>query len=334
MRSILGLDIGGANLKAAHLSGVAKCIPFALWQAPAQLPDQLRSLSIALPRADLVALTMTGELCDCFSTKREGVYFILNAVKQAMPDLPIVVWGTDGRFADVAATLAQPLRAAAANWLALATFAGRMALGGAAVLVDIGSTTTDIVPLLDGKPTPTGFTDTDRLRSGELVYTGVQRTPLCALLGPAVMAELFATMRDAYLVLGDTPESTDIGTADGRPATRECAHARLARMLGGDAETCTQEETLALARQARAVQHAIVRHALRRVLRTLPAAPQTILVSGSGEFLAQAVLAQERVDEKCCQCLSQRLGADLSIAACAYAVAVLAGEQVHAVSSA
>src|SRR5207249_6259169 len=113
----------------------------------------------------------------------------------------------------------------------------------------------DIIPLRADRPIALGSTDPERLRSGELVYMGVRRTPICALLGSAVAAELFATTLDAYLVLdllGEEPGNCD--TADGRAATKSAAHARLARMLGGDFETCSTEETSALAQQVFEVQ--------------------------------------------------------------------------------
>src|SRR5207245_1315601 len=136
--------------------------------------------------------------------------------------------------------------------LALATYAGRFAPEGPALLIDVGSTTTDIVPLVDGKPVPRGRTDPERLKCGELVYTGVRRTPLCALLGTSVAAELFATSLDTYVILGHPAEdAADHGTADGRPATLKAARARLARMLGADWESFTENDAKALARQAR-----------------------------------------------------------------------------------
>src|SRR5262249_28582161 len=155
--------------------------------------DALRELLRGLPNADLLAVTMTGELCDCFATKREGVHAILEAVEQVAGSRPVWVWLNDGRLVRPAVARAEPLRAAAANWLALATFAGRLAPVGPALLIDVGSTTTDIVPLCDGRPVPRGRTDPERLGCGELLYTGVRRTPLCALLGATAAAELFAT---------------------------------------------------------------------------------------------------------------------------------------------
>ena len=136
-----------------------------------------------MPSADLLAVTMTGELCDCFESKRQGVNAILDAVEAAAHGKPVRVWRTDGRFMDLTDVRRNPLMAAAANWLALATFAGGYVPKGPALLIDVGSTTTDIVALQDGRPMPIARTDPERLHSGELVYTGVRRTPLCAILG-------------------------------------------------------------------------------------------------------------------------------------------------------
>ncbi len=326
MLPVLGLDVGGANLKAAHSAGVARSQAYALWKDPAGLAVALRVLVGDLPPAQYWAVTMTGELCDCFATKRDGVPAILNAVSEAAGAAPVRVWQTNGQFVDLETSRSDPLPAAAANWLALATFAGRFAPAGPAVLLDVGSTTTDIIPLLDGRPVPRGRTDPERLRTGELVYTGVRRTPLCALLGGDGAAEFFATTRDVYLVLGDLAEDVaDRDTADGRPATCPLAHARLARMLCADVESCTEEERLALAEETRARQLRLLREAFTKVSATLPAPPRFAILSGSGEFLARQLLVHSTALET--TSLGERLGPALSEAACAYAVAVLAEER-------
>ena len=183
-RSVLGLDIGGANLKAAHSNGVARLHPFELWKNPAGLSEALRELMRTLPVFDRLAVTMTGELCDCFETKRQGVQAILDAVESIRGAFPVRVWRNDGRFVEMAAARANPLGVAAANWLALATFAGRYLSSGAGLVIDVGSTTTDIVPMMESRPCPRGRTDPQRLRHRELVYTGVRRTPVCVCWEP------------------------------------------------------------------------------------------------------------------------------------------------------
>ena len=79
--AILGLDIGGANIKAADETGFAISSPFAIWQKPDELSQEIACILSQFPKTDLVALTMTAELADCFTTKSEGVRFILDAVE-------------------------------------------------------------------------------------------------------------------------------------------------------------------------------------------------------------------------------------------------------------
>jgi probable H4MPT-linked C1 transfer pathway protein len=328
-KSVLALDIGGANLKAAHSDGRSYYQPFDLWKNPAGLAARLGGLIERMPRIDFLAVTMTGELCDCFPSKRTGVNAILDAVETAAPPVPIRVWQSDGRLVDLAAARAAPLKAAAANWLALATYAGRHAPYGSGLVVDIGSTTTDIIPLIDGRPVPQGLTDTERLRCQELLYMGVRRTPVCALLGAEGAAEWFATTLDVYVVLGNLPENdADRGTADGRPATRSAAFARLARMIGGDLESCSESVLEELARAVAKRQVDWIHSRLEKVSGRLPGPLGAVVTAGSGEFLAHAVLQSGRDWMSVpAVSLSAELGEEISKAACAYALMVLAMEQ-------
>jgi len=329
VKHVLGLDIGGANLKMAHTYGMARTVPFELWKKPEQLPAAVRDLVAKAPQFAQVAATMTGELCDCFASKQEGVHAILDALGLACATSPLEVWRNDGKFVDVPAARQGPYEVAAGNWLALATFAGRFAVDGPALLIDIGSTTTDIIPLLDGHPVPQGRTDPERLQSGELVYRGVRRTPLVACRQQHLAAELFATTLDAFVLLGKIPENSgDRGTADGRPATRHFAHARLARMLGGDGETCTPAATLQLAQSTVTSLLEEIGSTVKVVVGRLPEPPRTVILAGSGEFLAREIVANQNWSpQPTLVSLNARLGRDLSRAACAYAVAVLAAER-------
>jgi probable H4MPT-linked C1 transfer pathway protein len=330
---VLGLDVGGANLKAAHTdrdgrTGSARSTSFPLWRRPGDLARALADLVGGLTPFDLLALTMTGELCDCYESKRQGVCAILDAVLP-LTGAPVRVWSNQGSFLSPLQAKADPLRVASANWLALAAFAGRYAPKGPALLLDVGSTTTDVVGLLDGVPVPVGRTDPERLESGELVYRGVRRTPACAVLGPEGAAELFATTLDAYLLLGAVPEDpADLDTADGRPATRAFAHARLARMLCADLKTSTEGQRLDLARLLHGRLVGSVASALERAARRLPGRPETIILAGTGEFLARAALSSVGWPGPVTLIsLGERLGPAVSAAACAHAVAVLCSEE-------
>jgi probable H4MPT-linked C1 transfer pathway protein len=277
---------------------------------------------------------MSGELADCFATKLEGVQFILNAFVRAVDQRHARVYRNDGKVVTPQIALQEPLKCAATNWHALAKFAGRFAQSGPSLLIDIGSTTCDIVPLANGQPAPRGMTDTLRLMCGELVYTGVGRSPVCAVVQSLpfrgqrcpVAQELFATTLDAYLMLGDVPEEPSNNvTADGRPATRSHARGRLARMLCADAHEVREDEAVVMAREIASAQLTMVTQALAYVLSNQPQRPQQVLVVGQGEFLARRAMEQTKL-----QCpvisLADRLGPMVSRCAPAHALAVLASE--------
>jgi probable H4MPT-linked C1 transfer pathway protein len=337
--AVLGLDIGGANLKAATPDKRAVSVPFALWKQPDRLPASLAELVAKFPDADEFAVTMTGELCDCYETKRQGVNAILDAVEHAAAGRPVRVWGTGGEFLDVPTARRNHLTVAAANWHALATFVGRFVPTHLSLLIDIGSTTTDLIPISYGIPTPAGLTDFDRLASGELLYRGVRRTPLCVFSGGRVAAEFFATTEDVYVVLGDLPENpADADTADGRHVTRRNCLARLARMLGGDLETLPEGRITEYAREVRRDHLESLVWGFRTVISDGAWAGSRVgefrfvIASGSGEFLARQFwdrtghyLGQDPPPGF--RQLSDELGPAVSACAPAYAVAVLAAER-------
>ena len=329
-RQILGLDVGGANLKAATPDGRAVSVPFALWKQPDKLPAALAELVGRFPETTELAVTMTGELCDCYETKRQGVGAILDAMVFAASGRPVRVWGTGGEFLTAAASRDEYLTVAAANWHALATFAGRYLPEPSGLLIDVGSTTTDIICTTYGVPTTYGRTDSDRLVFRELVYTGVRRTPVCAL-DPRVAAEVFATTLDVYLLLGELPEDpADRNTADGRPATIPHAEARLSRMLGGDPDELLPDAAVDLAVRVRREQLGRLTEAADTALTTPHSEGRAtaVLVSGAGEFLARRALADIASEPMpAIRSLGEHLGPTVSACAPAYAVAVLAAER-------
>ena len=330
----LAFDIGGANIKAADGDRFALIEPFPLWEKPRQLVDALRAMISVVPGVDHLAATMTGELADCFETKTEGVEFIIHALSTAADKRHTRVYLTNGTLASPQTALRQPLLAAASNWHALAQFAGRFAKKGCGLLLDIGSTTTDFIPLVDGQPVTIGHTDPNRLVNGELIYSGVERSPVCAITNIVpwrarqcpVAQELFATTWDVYLTLGDLPEEPrSVHTADRRGATKEAARDRLARQICADRTMFSDGDALVMAEALCKAQTTKIAAFGKHVLARLPSPPTTVVISGRGEFLARRVLERLGVTAKIVS-LSAELGPELSRAAAAHALAVLARE--------
>lgn len=339
MPDVLGLDIGGANLKAATSGGKALTLPFALWKQPEKLTGAVVDLLLRFPPTGPIALTMTGELCDCFESKAAGVSHILTAVRNGAGERPIYVWRNDGKWASVSHALEDPPPVAAANWLAAATFAGRYAEPGLFWFLDLGSTTFDLIPLLDGLPIPMGRTDLGRLKAGELAYLGVSRTPVCAVTQTVevngvrlgVAAELFATMQDVLMVcevIKDDPD--DRATADGQPRTRPNALRRLARMVCSDVEELGEAGVVEMAEQILSAFRKRIVSRLEMVRPNAePGSPDVgLILAGSGEFLLAEIADWYRLPNRPIISLASQLGLSLSTALPAYAVAVLLEERL------
>lgn len=332
--SWLGIDIGGANIKVADGVGYAASHFFPLWLRWKQLAEELRRLIAEAPATDHLAFTMTGELADCYESREAGVLSILQAIEQAVDQRHTRIYLRDGRLVSLAVAHCHPLLVAAANWHALAQFAGRFAPQGTALLIDIGSTTTDLIPLEQGVPSSRSATDLDRLQSHELVYTGVERSPVCAQVAQVryrdrevmLAQEFFATMLDVYLMLEEQPEEPRAtNTADGRPATKAQARVRLGRAICADGDEFLWADAQSLARQLAVAQQARIVQSGRQVIERMSTSPQTIITVGQGEFLARRV-ARDLCPSAELVSLTQRSGSVISRCGPAHALAVLARE--------
>ncbi len=225
---MIGIDIGGANLKVVDEQGVwIHYCP--LWEGSSL------SQFLGRYRGQAAAVVMTGELADCYENKMDGIEKIVATVQAVLPGA--FFYGTDGQFhRDPVPDLA------AANWLASADWLREQYPD--ALLVDMGSTTTDILPLCKFNQLR-GMTDLQRLQHGYLLYTGLLRTDVASMVSALtvqgmrtpVSAEHFAIAADVHLILGHiTPDGYTVPAPDGREATREASFRRLARVVCADPE--------------------------------------------------------------------------------------------------
>jgi probable H4MPT-linked C1 transfer pathway protein len=257
---MIGIDVGGANLKVVDDDGV-HIHPCPLWKR-APLDELLRQY-----RHESAAVVMTGELADCFLSKQEGIRWIVSIVKKVFPDA--LFFGTDGLFhRDAVPSLA------AANWLASAEYLRPRY--PEMLLLDMGSTTTDLIPLRNLNRLK-GLTDLQRLQRGFLVYHGLLRTGIPAFVrtlrvngrNTPVSSEMFALTADVHLLLGHiTPEEYTCDTPDGIGPDRNSSIRRIARLICADPEEAGGDQGIQdIAEQIGENEYNIISTAIRKVKR-------------------------------------------------------------------
>jgi probable H4MPT-linked C1 transfer pathway protein len=298
MTIIAGYDVGGAHLKVARiddgrLAGVRQ-IACPLWQGLEHLDAALRDAGPIVGPATIHAITMTAELTEIFESREAGVVALLQRLRERIKgDIRIFV-GLKG-FADVTAALGDPLSVASANFLATARVIAERRQH--ALLIDMGSTTTDIIAC----DRPQGLTDAERLQTGELVYTGLTRTPVASVATRAPLAgqwqglarDTFATMADVRRIVDRLPDDVDgHATTDGRGKSVAESLTRFARGFGRDADirhlTTWQASAAYVAeRQLRSIHDGVL-----QVLSRPGLAVSSVVAAGIGATVAETVAAR------------------------------------------
>jgi probable H4MPT-linked C1 transfer pathway protein len=274
MSIVIGWDIGGVHLKAARAESgrIVKAVQLAapLRGGVERLAEAFTLAKAELGAAQLHVVTMTGELADTFSSRPEGVECLALLAARKLDGEPVSIYAGPAGCVRPEEAREHAGVVASANWHACASFVA--ARRRDAIFIDMGSTTTDVVPVIDGAVAARGYTDAQRLAAGELVYTGLVRSFIMACADRApfkgswtpLINENFANMADVYRILGSLPADADMmATADGREKTRKGSLARLARMVGADAADADDRAWTALARwfgemQMRSVMDAVM----------------------------------------------------------------------------
>lgn len=300
-----GLDVGGAHLKLALVEDGrpvdVRQIACPLWLGLDKLDAALAEAAPLLAKSHRFAVTMTGELSDLFQDRETGVRTLVALLSSKLGDNVRFWMGQRRDFGDADEAVRHHRDVGSTNFLATAVLIARHMPD--ALLIDFGSTTADIIPILASAPQPRGLADAERQVTGELVYTGFTRT---AAMGVATRApfkgqwvslarEYLATMADVRRVLGNERHLADFdlhATADGKGKSERESITRLARMLGRDGDAGTLAEWRVAAAFIREEQLRSIQDGALQVLShaSLPAdAP--VVVAGIGASDA-AVVAQ------------------------------------------
>lgn len=329
----MGIDVGGANTKVATSDGsLVTSIHAPLWRNTAILYDVLYEIKKKIDKTEVTSAgaVMTGEICGCFETKGEGVSYIKKAVCRVFDDVKFL--DNQCIFRNSSDVDENPVSFASTNWLASARFIADEYKD--VIFVDIGSTTTDVIPIKNGR-IKAKKSDLGRLKSGELIYSGVLRTNVSCLLDGIKMgeeeckisSEHFATTADVYLIIGRIKKE-DVGceslnrycypfTGD-EERNRISAMRRLARALCSDLEEIGEDDVVHIAEQVEEAQVNELITSLERISEKYGL--KNVVSVGIGDFIAEESSEALNLDFLS---LSSVYGRGLSAVFPAYAVAKL-----------
>ncbi|MCI0399962.1 MAG: hypothetical protein L0Y67_08710 [Gammaproteobacteria bacterium] len=338
--TIIGWDLGGAHLKLAVLEAdgslaLVRQFPSPLWKGLQHFDTAMASALDGLPDSRLKhAVTLTGELADVFETRAVGIKALIGRMVTLLGKEELRVYAGKKGFVDCNSIRRNTTAIASANWHASARYMATKVKEG--ILIDIGSTTTDIVPFANGAVCYRGYTDSERMQYNELLYTGIARTPIMAITQRVpfagdwhhLAAEHFATMADVYRLTGSLPGDADLlDTPDGAGKHPKDSARRLARMLGRDLNAARRlEPWCTVARYIANVQLGRIYQALERTLsRNVIDENAPLVGAGAGRFLVRELA--NRLSRPCVE-FSELIDAPLKLrglaAVCAPAVAVAA----------
>ncbi|ADC69998.1 H4MPT-linked C1 transfer pathway protein [Methanocaldococcus sp. FS406-22] len=325
---ILGIDIGGANTKITEIEGEnykIHHIYFPMWKKKDELEDLLKNYNNDV---DYVALVMTAELADCYKTKKEGVEDIINKVEKSF-DCPIYVFDVNGNFLTSEEAKKNYLDVSASNWMATAKFVSEF-IKDSCILVDMGSTTTDIIPIKN-KNILSEKTDLDRLMNNQLVYVGTLRTPVTFLTNKIMFrgkltnlsSEYFAITADISLILNKIAEEDyTCDTPDGAGKDRDSCLTRLARVLCADREMVSDNELIDFVNRLYNKLLELIRENVDAIAKRYNL--NDVVITGLGEEILKDALDGYNIIS-----IKETYGKDVSLATPSFAVAKLLQKQLN-----
>ncbi len=289
---VTGWDLGGAHLKMAQCQdgkiASAKILKTPLWLGVDQLREALRELGPLRVENNFNVFTMTGELSDTFASRDAGIAGLLDLIEEEFGVASTLIYAGRAGFCDLASARGLGGDVASANWHATASLSAKLSDTG--LFVDMGSTTTDILAFRNGELANHGYSDAERLLTGELVYTGFARSALIGIAGlvpvrgqmTPLMNEYFANTADLGRILGTLDEADDkYPSADRQAKSVAGSIARLARMVGRDSADLDEDEWIDIARWFTEHQLRMIHDGAFRVARNL-SPDRTAPVIGAG----------------------------------------------------
>ncbi len=237
----IGWDIGGAHLKSCVINNqktVCSVDLCELWKTK-EVGYMINQIIKQYSHKGIVnnVITMSGEMCDVFENRDQGVKKILNYFKKFVNTY---VYTRNCGIVSVKHNT-KPKNIASANWHVIAKFMCKKLTN--AIIIDLGSTTTDFILIKNSKIINKRLDDFSGLRSQELSYIGCLRTPPYIFERSLkinnkdihIIPENFSSLADVYRIIKKLPKSFYYSsTCDSKDKDIKACMVRFARNFGLD----------------------------------------------------------------------------------------------------
>ncbi len=298
---IIGWDIGGAHIKAIKIDFKKKNVKkeqiySPVWKNISYLKKSIKLLKKKLGKSDFHAVTMTAELSDIFFNRYVGTKYIINLTSKLFSKNNVYFYNYKKNFLKKKNAIKETSSINSMNWHASANLLSKYISN--CLLIDIGSTTTDIIPIKNGKIVSKGSNDSKRLKNKELLYLGALRTPITALeKHKNIIYEDFSNVADIYRILGKIPKKLDkIPTQDNKKKDKHSSARRLARVYGQDYRKKDFKKWKKISSLLEKKQKKILKENINKIKRIFFKKKVKIVGAGIGKFLIKNLFKKNYID--------------------------------------
>ncbi len=299
----LGIDIGGAHLKIIGLDkdGIVIFAEYSscrVWEGTKFLGKLFKDLNNLFPRKTLkCAITITAEMCDNFKDRKEGFKKIIKLCQ--ILEFKKYFYVNNSQIFKKKPKYSEFI---SMNWHSIGRFLENKVDN--AILLDFGSTTTDLVCIKDNRIANEYFDDFLRINNYELKYTGFTRTPLYGITHEIkstnnvqkIIPENFSESSDIYRVLNKLDKKNDVDkTSDNRGKTKKESLIRISRNFGFDYKILFKKKIEKICNEISSIQLYSIYEAMNKLQKKFQIKKPTIIVSGIGQDVLSDYLKKKGI---------------------------------------
>ena len=289
IKTYIGWDIGGSNTKISIIKSNranSEVHEIELWHDDGLSKLKKLVSDFGINQSDTYhGITLSGEMCDIFPSRENGINTILSFFKKFSSNT--YIYSSSG-FLKLH-KIREYKKVASMNWYSVGELISKKIDN--CIIIDMGSTTTDFIMIKNNTIINKRVDDFTGLNNDELLYTGFLRSPIYALtdkvrvnmMSSKVIPENFSTMADVYQILKILDIKYDYTSrADRRSKTLLNSYKRVSRSFGFDFKQNHKKIIDKLCREIMHIHMAKIYRSLRIIIKKNSYKNNNVKIIGTG----------------------------------------------------